>query len=106
MLGAAARNAADDAPASLLQIQEAALEPVDNVLLAAGLDTPKGGLRSPFYGFDLRGWAIGREAAIEAVTVTHRAGELPDAEVGERSDVAELHPEPAWSRMSGFFLPV
>lgn len=92
---------------SLLEIDAAALEPAGDVLLAAGLDTPYEGLASPFYGFDLRGWAIGRQAEVEAVTVGYRGSSPLEAEVGaERTDVAELHPEPAWSRTSGFFLPL
>jgi Sulfotransferase family len=106
-LGAAGPNDAVDAPVSRLEIAEAALEPAGDALLAAGLDTPHSGLTSPFYGFDLRGWAIGRQAELEAVTVRSSAGSLPDAEVGgERADVAEFHPVPAWAATSEFFLPV
>jgi Sulfotransferase family len=91
----------------LIEIDQAVLAPVGDVLLATGLDVPRDGLRSPFYGFDLRGWAIGREAPLEAVTVRHSAGNLPDAEVGgERPDVADAHPDPPWAGTSEFFLPV
>ena len=90
-----------------MQIRETDLEPAGDFLLASGLDTPRPGLTSPFYGFDLRGWAIGRADDVEAVTVAHGAGRPAEAEIdGERPDVAELYPESPWSRTSGFFLPV
>jgi hypothetical protein len=106
-LGGHVRKDPVDAREYLIEIDQAVLEPAGDMLLATGLDTPRDGLRSQFYGFDLRGWAIGRKAAVESVTVSHRAGKLPDAEIGgERSDVAKLHPDPPWARTSGFFLPV
>jgi Sulfotransferase family len=91
---------------SLLEIDEVTLESTSE-LLAADLDTPRPGSNSPFYGFDVRGWAIGGRSPVAAVTVAHAAGLLRTAETGgERPDVAAIHAEPAWSATSGFFLSI
>ena len=92
---------------SVVEIEEAALAPAGETLLAAALDTPTAGLQSPYYGFDLRGWAIGASSPVAAVTVRLAAGQLGEAETGgARPDVAELYPEPGWAGTSGFFLPL
>jgi Sulfotransferase family len=89
---------------TLLEIDEAALEPAGEALLAAALDTPHAGLKSAYYGFDLRGWAIGRQAPVLGVSVRRPAGVPAEAETGgERPDVARAHPDPPWSATSGFF---
>ena len=45
---------------SKVEIGEVTLEQGNEALIACGLDTPLPGHESTFYGFDLRGWAIGR----------------------------------------------
>jgi Sulfotransferase family len=92
---------------TLLEVDEVTLESAGSGLLAADLDTPRPGLESPFYGFDVRGWAIGARSPVAAITVAHAAGRLGSAEMGgERPDVVAIHPEPAWSANSGFFVSI
>jgi hypothetical protein len=92
---------------SAVEIGEAVLEPASEALLASGLDTPSPGHGSSFYGFDLRGWVIGREAPAELVIARHASGELRRVPTDiSRPDVAERHPDPEWANRSGFFMPV
>src|SRR2546429_7744709 len=92
---------------TLLEIDELTLESAGSGLLAADLDTPRPGLESTFWGFDVRGWAIGARSRVAAVTVACAAGPLGTAEMGgERPDVVAIHPEPAWSATSGFFVSI
>jgi hypothetical protein len=91
---------------SRLQVAEVALG-ASTDLLAHGLDTPKAGFQAGFFGLDIRGWAVGRRSPAQLVSVRHAGGDLGEVDVdGERPDVAERHPELAWSQASGFFLPV
>ena len=92
---------------TVIEFGAIALEPESNVLLACALDTPQSGLASPYFGFDVRGWAIGRGGPVKAVTARHAGGELRrvDADI-ERPDVAERHPDVDWAGRSGFFMPI
>ncbi len=90
-----------------VSIDEVALEPGNETLVACGLDTPASGLESPYYGFDLRGWVIGRGGPARRVIVRYAAGELRDVPVDiTRPDVEAQHPEREWAGRSGFFLPI
>jgi hypothetical protein len=90
-----------------VEVAHAALDDASGALLACGLDMPKPGATSAFYGLDVRGWAIGREAPVAEIALAQAPVELRRARVGgERPDVAEHHPDPEWSRTSGFFMPV
>src|SRR5438132_1134909 len=90
-----------------VDIREVTLEPGGDDLIACELDTPKAGHESSFYGFDLRGWAIGRRSPAAVVTATHATGELRHVPVDiARPDLAEVHPDPDWASRSGFFLPI
>jgi hypothetical protein len=92
---------------SAVEIGEVMLEPASEALVASGLDTPSPGHESTFYGFDLRGWVIGREAPAELVIARHASGELRRVPIDiARPDVAERHADPEWADRSGFFLPV
>jgi sulfotransferase family protein len=92
---------------TLIDVSEVALDEPPEGLLAHGLDTPAPGAENAYYGLDVRGWVVGRQSPAAAVTIRHAGGDLGEVDVGdERPDVAEQHPEPAWSKASGFFLPV
>lgn len=90
-----------------VEIREVVLEHGGDGLIACDIDTPKPGQESVFYGFDLRGWAIGRRGPARSVTVRNGPVELRDVPVDiERPDLAQVHPDQEWSRRSGFFLPI
>jgi hypothetical protein len=90
-----------------VRIGEVALGSEHDSVLARGVDTPKSGQEFPFYGFDLRGWAIGRHVPARTLVARHGAGSLRRVMVDiERPDVAAEHPEPDWADRSGYFLPV
>jgi hypothetical protein len=91
----------------LLEVTAVRLAEAGGALLAHGIDTPAPGQSSPFYGFDVRGWAVGRDRPAESVIVRHPGGELRRTAVGgERPDVAERFPERAWSLTSGYLAPL
>jgi sulfotransferase family protein len=92
---------------SLLEVGDVALEDPGDNLVAHGLDTPRAGLETGFYGLDIRGWVVGRRSAAEAVTIRDASGYLRRVGAsGDRPDVAREHPDPAWSRTCGFFAPL
>jgi Sulfotransferase family len=92
---------------SHVEIDSVVLAGEGDGVLAHGLDTPRTGLVTGFYGFDVRGWAVGRGAPAESVVVRRDTVDLREASVsGDRADVAEAFPEVAWSRTSGFLAPV
>jgi hypothetical protein len=72
-------------------------------LLGASLDGPAAADASDTYSFNVRGWALGREDAVEAIQVLD--GDRVAAEVSPgqaRPDVAEAFPEAEAARSSGF----
>jgi hypothetical protein len=90
-----------------VEVADVDLAPADDLLLAAGIDTPRAGLATDGFGLDLRGWAVGRRSPAVAVELVSGGVLLAEVPVeGERSDVAALHPEPEWSQRSGFFAPI
>jgi hypothetical protein len=92
---------------SLVEIDRVALDDAGGALLAHGIDVPKAGQASVFYGVDVRGWAVGRRCQAEAAFVRYEGADLRRATVnGERPDVAERFPDSAWSATSGFLVPV
>jgi Sulfotransferase family len=91
---------------TVVDIREVTLDEAADALLGHGLDTPKVG-GGDYWGFDLRGWAVGRHGPAERVRVRHAGRTVGDAAVGgERPDVADLHPQARWSLASGFFRPI
>jgi hypothetical protein len=92
---------------SLLEVTEVSLVNTEHVLIGHGLDRPASGQISAFFGFDVRGWAVGRHSSAETVVLRHAGRELRTVPVtGERPDVAEQFPDSAWAQRSGFFVPV
>jgi hypothetical protein len=92
---------------TVVEIGEVMLDPGSEALIACGLDTPAPGDESSFYGFDLRGWAIGRKSRARVMIARHAAGDLRQVPIDiARPDVAEKHPELEGAHSSGFFLPV
>ncbi len=90
-----------------VEFGEIALQPESESMVASALDTPKPGQRGTYFGFDLRGWVIGRESPAKVVAARHAGGELRRVEVDiTRPDVAERHPEIEWAQHSGFFMPL
>jgi hypothetical protein len=90
-----------------VELGEIALEPKSDALIGCALDTPTPGQHSTYYGFDLRGWAIGREGPAISVAVRHAGGELRRAAVEiTRPDLAEQFPQIQWAGESGFFMPI
>jgi Sulfotransferase family len=90
-----------------VEIEEVSLEHESEALIASGLDTPKSGQRKTYFGFDLRGWAIGREGPAKAVTARHTGGEMRRAAVeSARPDVAQQYPQIDCAGDSGFFMPI
>jgi hypothetical protein len=91
----------------LLEVTDVDFGNTDDVLEAHGLDTPAPRQSTGFFGFDLRGWALGRESPAESVALRQEGGELRAIAVaGERPDVAEQFPQSTWSGTSGYFTPV
>jgi hypothetical protein len=92
---------------SFLDVVEVAPSETGELLVAHGLDRPSAGQRSEFFGFDVRGWAVGRRSSAETLVLRHAGCELRTVPVaGERPDVAEQYPDSAWAHTSGFFVPV
>jgi Sulfotransferase family len=90
-----------------VEVADVALREAGDALLASALDVPAAGLRSASYGLDIRGWAVGRRGPARSVSVSFAGGELRAVSVeGDRPDVAERFPEPAWASSSGFFVPI
>jgi sulfotransferase family protein len=72
-----------------------------------GIDSPKEGDRAAAYGFDLRGWVLGRDRPATAVEVLHEGVLLRRLPLDvPRPDVAEAHPDANEAEMSGFFAPI
>jgi Sulfotransferase family len=92
---------------TVVEIVEVTLDSSDEALVACGLDTPAAGHTSSFYGFDLRGWAVGRNAPATSMIARHAGGELGRVPIDiARPDVAEQYPTLEGAGSSGFFLPV
>jgi Sulfotransferase family len=92
---------------SVVEIDRVTLDEARAALLAHGLDLPRPGQASAFYGVDVRGWAVGRRRQAESAVVRNEGTDLRRAAVnGERPDVAERFPENPWSGASGFLAPV
>ena len=84
---------------TLVELGEIALASESEALIGCALDTPKAEHHSTYFGFDLRGWAIGRESPASVVAARHAGGELRQAEVQiSRPDVAERYPQIDWAR--------
>jgi len=92
---------------SLVEVTEVNVAGADDVLIAQGLDRPAAGQSGDFFGFDLRGWVLGRRCSAEEVVVAEAGGMVRRIAVeGERPDVAERFPDTAWAHGSGFFAPI
>jgi hypothetical protein len=91
----------------VITIESAERQPLPEGLLGASLDRPQPGAAFATYAFDLRGWAIGGETAVETVQVLD--GDRLVAEVPAdrpRADVGASFPTAAGADRSGFELQV
>jgi hypothetical protein len=87
----------------VVEIAEVEQEPLAAQLLAAAIDGPAPPHGSDVYSFNISGWALGREAAVELFQVLD--GERVVAEVPpnqQRPDLAESFPEVEGAEASGF----
>jgi sulfotransferase family protein len=73
-------------------------------LVGFGIDQPKSGSAHSTYSLPVRGWALGRGAAVEAVELVHDDVVLRRLVLaGKREDVAAEHPDVAGAATSEFY---
>jgi hypothetical protein len=76
-------------------------------LLGCRLDSPKPGVTSDTYGFELMGWALAEEAPLSRVEVVQEGRTVAETGPGEaRGDIAAAFPGVAHAERSGFRVPV
>ena len=72
-------------------------------LYGAQVDLPAAGGSSDTYGFDIRGWILGKSARVMAVDALFEGQQIASVQVtGQRSDVAAAHPDVPQGATSGF----
>jgi hypothetical protein len=88
---------------TIVRINHVEQHPPPEELLGASLDAPVVDTASSTYSFNVRGWALGRDAEVESFQVMD--GERVAAEVPpnqSRSDVSESFPDVAAAESGGF----
>jgi hypothetical protein len=93
---------------ALVEVAEVeAAEPVPDELLGFEVNQPKSGSERSTYSLTVRGWALGRQRAVEAVEVVQGGDVLRRLAVtGKREDVATAHPDVEGAGTSEFFVTI
>ena len=72
-------------------------------LSGSHIDSPRAGADLPFPWLDVLGWALGEDAPVEAVELSHQGEVFRRVPVKvARPDLAEAFPDVAWSGTAGF----
>ena len=88
---------------TISQIDSVTPASLSSGLIGSSLDEPRPDQAADTYRLDVAGWALGRHAPVVSVEIYAGRLKLLQASVlGQRPDIAELHPELRWAPQSGF----
>jgi hypothetical protein len=88
----------------LVEIADVSASELDpEQLLEAGIEAPSSSSESATYGFELRGWAVGRRVPVSSVELVHPGVRRRRVSLElRRADLAVAHPGLGWAESSGF----
>ncbi len=88
---------------TISQIDSVAPASLSSGLIGSSPEEPRPDQAADTYGLDVAGWALGRHSPVVNVEIYAGRLKLLQASVlGQRPDIAELHPELQWAPQSGF----
>jgi hypothetical protein len=100
-------TATEEADMDVVTIESVEKHPLEEDLLAASLDRPRPGAASGTFSFEVRGWAIGRDAEVEAIEVLDDNRVVAEGSANrQRPDVAASLPDAEAAERSGFELQI